>query len=68
MAPEKNHESSRDFLKNSCPELDLLAELARQHHRPLYKPSGHIHIHSNFREIGRCMPQTESQWGHETVG
>jgi galactokinase len=24
-----SHESSRDFLKNSCPELDLLVELAR---------------------------------------
>jgi len=27
----QSHESSRDFLKNSCPELDLLVELARQH-------------------------------------
>ena len=26
-----SHESSRDFLKNSCPELDLLVELARSH-------------------------------------
>ncbi|PYK99164.1 MAG: galactokinase [Verrucomicrobia bacterium] len=26
-----SHESSRDFLKNSCPELDLLVELARAH-------------------------------------
>lgn len=27
----QSHESSRDFLKNSCEELDLLVELARQH-------------------------------------
>ena len=27
----QSHESSRDFLKNSCPELDLLVELARRH-------------------------------------
>ena len=27
----QSHESSRDFLKNSTPELDLLVELARQH-------------------------------------
>jgi galactokinase len=27
----QSHESSRDFLKNSCPELDLLVELARAH-------------------------------------
>lgn len=27
----QSHESSRDFLKNSCAELDLLVELARQH-------------------------------------
>jgi galactokinase len=27
----QSHESSRDFLKNSCDELDLLVELARQH-------------------------------------
>jgi galactokinase len=27
----QSHESSRDFLKNSCPELDLLVELARSH-------------------------------------
>jgi galactokinase len=27
----QSHESSRDFLRNSCPELDLLVELARQH-------------------------------------
>src|SRR6185295_1993701 len=27
----QSHESSRDFLKNSCPELDLLVELARGH-------------------------------------
>jgi len=26
-----SHESSRDFLKNSCPELDLLVDLARAH-------------------------------------
>ena len=26
-----SHESSRDFLKNSCAELDLLVELARKH-------------------------------------
>lgn len=26
-----SHESSRDFLRNSCPELDLLVELARAH-------------------------------------
>ena len=26
-----SHESSRDFLKNSCPELDLLVQLARAH-------------------------------------
>ena len=26
-----SHESSRDYLKNSCPELDLLVELARAH-------------------------------------
>ncbi len=25
----QSHESSRDFFKNSCPELDLLVELAR---------------------------------------
>jgi galactokinase len=27
----QSHESSRDFLKNSVPELDLLVELARKH-------------------------------------
>lgn len=27
----QSHESSRDSLKNSCPELDTLVELARQH-------------------------------------
>jgi galactokinase len=27
----QSHESSRDFFKNSCPELDLLVELARKH-------------------------------------
>ena len=27
----QSHESSRDFLKNSTPELDLLVELARAH-------------------------------------
>lgn len=27
----QSHESSRDFLMNSCPELDTLVELARQH-------------------------------------
>ena len=27
----QSHESSRDFLKNSAPELDLLVELARAH-------------------------------------
>lgn len=27
----QSHESSRDFLRNSIPELDLLVELARQH-------------------------------------
>ncbi|MEO5803752.1 MAG: galactokinase [Verrucomicrobiota bacterium] len=27
----QSHESSRDFFKNSTPELDLLVELARQH-------------------------------------
>jgi len=27
----QSHESSRDFFKNSCPELDLLVELARTH-------------------------------------
>jgi galactokinase len=27
----QSYESSRDFLKNSCPELDLLVELARRH-------------------------------------
>jgi galactokinase len=27
----QSHESSRDLLKNSCPELDLLVELARAH-------------------------------------
>jgi len=27
----QSHESSRDFLKNSCAELDLLVELAREH-------------------------------------
>ena len=27
----QSHESSRDFFKNSCPELDLLVELARAH-------------------------------------
>lgn len=27
----QSHESSRDFLKNSTPELDLLVDLARQH-------------------------------------
>ena len=27
----QSHESSRDFLKNSTPELDLLVELAREH-------------------------------------
>jgi galactokinase len=27
----QSHESSRDFLKNSTPELDVLVELARQH-------------------------------------
>jgi len=27
----QSHESSRDFLRNSCEELDLLVELARQH-------------------------------------
>jgi galactokinase len=27
----QSHESSRDFLRNSCPELDLLVELACQH-------------------------------------
>ena len=26
-----SHESSRDYLKNSCPELDLLVEIARSH-------------------------------------
>jgi galactokinase len=26
-----SHESSRDYLKNSCPELDLLVDLARAH-------------------------------------
>jgi len=26
-----SHESSRDFLQNSCPELDTLVDLARQH-------------------------------------
>lgn len=27
----QSHESSRDFLQNSCPELDLLVKLARAH-------------------------------------
>jgi galactokinase len=27
----QSHESSRDYLRNSCPELDLLVELARGH-------------------------------------
>jgi galactokinase len=27
----QSHESSRDFLKNSTPELDLLVEIARKH-------------------------------------
>ncbi|MEO8425470.1 MAG: galactokinase, partial [Verrucomicrobiota bacterium] len=27
----QSHESSRDFFKNSCPELDVLVELARDH-------------------------------------
>jgi galactokinase len=27
----QSHESSRDYLRNSCPELDLLVDLARQH-------------------------------------
>jgi len=27
----QSHESSRDFLKNSTPELDLLVDLARKH-------------------------------------
>ena len=27
----QSHQSSRDFLKNSCPELDLLVDLARAH-------------------------------------
>jgi galactokinase len=27
----QSHESSRDFFQNSCPELDLLVELARAH-------------------------------------
>ena len=27
----QSHESSRDFLKNSTAELDLLVEIARQH-------------------------------------
>lgn len=27
----QSHESSRDFLRNSCAELDLLVDLARQH-------------------------------------
>jgi galactokinase len=27
----QSHESSRDYLKNSCEELDLLVELARKH-------------------------------------
>jgi galactokinase len=27
----QSHESSRDLLRNSCPELDLLVELARHH-------------------------------------
>ena len=27
----QSHESARDHLRNSCPELDLLVELARQH-------------------------------------
>src|SRR6185295_2589251 len=27
----QSHESSRDFLKNSCAELDLLVDLARKH-------------------------------------
>jgi galactokinase len=27
----QSHESSRDFLKNSTPELDVLVDLARQH-------------------------------------
>jgi galactokinase len=27
----QSHESSRDFLKNSCEELDILVELARKH-------------------------------------
>jgi galactokinase len=27
----QSHESSRDFLRNSCPELDLLVGLARRH-------------------------------------
>ncbi|MCW5554459.1 MAG: hypothetical protein KIS67_20155 [Verrucomicrobiae bacterium] len=27
----QSHESSRDSLKNSCPELDVLVEVARQH-------------------------------------
>ena len=27
----QSHESSRDFLRNSCAELDLLVELARNH-------------------------------------
>ncbi|MBI3192313.1 MAG: galactokinase, partial [Pedosphaera parvula] len=27
----QSHESSRDFFQNSCPELDLLVELAREH-------------------------------------
>jgi galactokinase len=27
----QSHESSRDFFKNSCPELDLLVDLARAH-------------------------------------
>ena len=27
----QSHESSRDFLKNSAPELDLLVDLARKH-------------------------------------
>jgi galactokinase len=27
----QSHESSRDFFRNSCPELDLLVDLARRH-------------------------------------
>jgi galactokinase len=27
----QSHASSRDYLKNSCPELDILVELARKH-------------------------------------